>query len=40
MYTMEVLQSFPMRSKNVLSSLDALDPKNSNTITFNVENYK
>ena len=40
MSTMEVLQSFLMRSKNLLSSLDALDPKNSNTITFNVENYK
>ena len=40
MSTMELLQSFPMRSKNVLSSLDALDPKNSNTITFNLENYK
>ena len=39
MSTLEVLQSFLALRKNLLSSLGALDLKNSTMITFNVDNY-
>ena len=40
MSTLEVLQSCPTQRKNLLTSLGALDPDNTNLIHFNVENYK
>ena len=39
MSTLEVLQSCPTQRKNLLTTLGALDPDNSNLIHFNVENY-
>ena len=38
--TLEVLQSFLTQRKNLLTTLGALDPDNTNLIHFNVENYK
>ena len=35
--TLELLQSFPTRRKNLLTELGALDPDNTNLIHFNVE---
>ena len=40
MFTLEVLQSCPTQRKNLLTTLGALDPDNTNLIHFNVENYK
>ena len=40
MSTLEVLQSFPTKRKDLLTALGALDPDNTNLIDFNVENYK
>ena len=40
MSTLEVLQSFPKQCKNLLTTLGALDPDNTNLIHFNVKNYK
>ena len=40
MSTLEVLQSFPTQRKNLLITLGAVDPDNTNLIHFNVENYK
>ena len=40
MSTLEVLQSCPTQRKNLLTSLGALDPDNTNLIHFNVKNYK
>ena len=40
MSTLEVLQSCPTQRKNLLTTLGALDPDNTNLIHFNVENYK
>ena len=39
MSTLEVLQSCPTQRKNLLTTLGALDPDNSNLIHFNVKNY-
>ena len=40
MSTLEVLQSCPTQCKNLLTTLGALEPNNTNLIHFNVENYK
>ena len=40
MSTLEVLQICPIQCKNMLTTLGALDPDNTNLIHFNVENYK
>ena len=40
MSTLEVLQSCPTQRKNLLTTLGALDPENTNLIHFNVKNYK
>ena len=40
MSALEVLQSFPTQRKNLLTTLGAIDPDNTNLIHFNVENYK
>ena len=40
MSTLEVIQSFPTQRKNLLMTLRALDPDNTNLIHCNVENYK
>ena len=40
MSTLEVLQSYPTQCKNLLTTLGAFDPDNTNLILFNVENYK
>ena len=40
MSPLEVLQSCPTQRKNLLTTLGALDPDNTNLIHFNVENYK
>ena len=40
MSTLEVLQICPTQRKNLLTTLGALDPDNTNLIHFNVENYK
>ena len=40
MSTLKLLQTCPTQHKNLFSSLGALYPKNPNTITFNVENFK
>ena len=40
MSTLEVLQTCPTQCKNLLLALGALDPDNSNTITFNVDSFK
>ena len=40
MSTLEVLQSCPTQRKNLLTTLWALDPDNTNLIHFNIENYK
>ena len=40
MSTLEVLQSCHTQHKNLLTTLGALEPDNSNLIHFNVENYK
>ena len=40
MSTLKVLQSCPTQCKNLLTTLGALDPDNTNLIHFNVENYK
>ena len=40
MSTLEVLQSCPIERKNMLTTLEALDPDNTNLIHFNIENYK
>ena len=40
MSTLEVLQSCPMQRKNLLIALQDLDLYNTNSIHFNVENYK
>ena len=40
MSTLEVLQSFPTRRKNLLTALGKLDPNKTNLIHLNVENYK
>ena len=40
MSMLEVLQSFPMQRKNLLTTLGALYPDNTNIIHINVENYK
>ena len=39
MSTLEVLQSCPIQRKNMLTTLGALDPDNTNLIHFNIENY-
>ena len=40
MPTLKVLQSGPTQRKNLLTTLGALDPDNTNLIHFNIENYK
>ena len=40
MSTLEVLQSFPTQRKNFLTTLGTLDPDNTKSIHFKVENYK
>ena len=42
-YTMsdlEILQTYPTQRKNLLISLGAMDPKNSNIITFKLDDFK
>ena len=40
MSTLEVLQTFPTQRKNLLTALGAMDPKNSNIITFKLDDFK
>ena len=40
MSTLEVIQIFPIQRKNLLTTLGALDPDNTNLIHFNIEKYK
>ena len=39
MFTLKVLQSCRTKRKNLLATVGALDPDNTNLIHFNVENY-
>ena len=40
MSTLEVLQSYPMQRKNLLTALGSLDPDNTNLIHYNPKNHK
>ena len=40
MSTLEVLQSCPTQHKNLLTTLGALDPDNTNLIHLNIEKFK
>ena len=40
MSALEVLQSFPTQRKKLLTALGAMDPKNSNIITFKLDDFK
>ena len=40
MSTLEVVQTCPTQRKNLLSVLGAMDPENSNIITFKMKNFK
>ena len=40
MLTLEVLQHCPSQRKTLLSSLEVVDPTNSNCITFNLDYFK
>ena len=40
MSTLEVLQTFPTQWKNLLTALGAMDPENSNIITFKLDDFK
>jgi hypothetical protein len=40
MSTLEVLQNFPSQHRTLLAAIGAVDPESSNTITFNLDDYK
>ena len=40
MSTLEVLQTCPTQRKNLLAALGAMDPENSNIVTFKLDDYK
>ena len=40
MSALEVLQTFPGQQKNFRTSLGAMDPENSNIITFKLDDFK
>jgi len=40
MSALEVLQHCPSQHRNLLATIEAIDPKSSNTITFNIDNFK
>jgi hypothetical protein len=40
MSTLEVLQNCPSQRRTLLESIGVVDPESSNTITFNLEDYK
>ena len=40
MSALEVLQTFPNQWKHFLTALGAMDPKNSNIITFKLDDFK
>ena len=40
MSALEVLQTFPTQRKNLITSLGAMDPENSNIITFKLDDFK
>jgi hypothetical protein len=39
MSMLEVLQHYPSQRRNLLAAIGAVDPKSSNHIMFNLENY-
>jgi hypothetical protein len=40
MSTLEVLQNCPSQRRTLLEAIGVVDPESSNTITFNMEDYK
>ena len=40
MSALEVLQTYPTQQKNLLTALGAMNPENSNIITFKLDDYK
>jgi hypothetical protein len=40
MSSLEVLQHFPSQHRTLLAAIRAIDPKSSNNITFNLDNFK
>ena len=40
MLALEVLQTCPTQRKNLLTALGAMDPKNSNVVTFKLDDFK
>jgi hypothetical protein len=40
MSTIEVLQNYPSQHRTLLAAIGAIDPKSSNNIKFNLDNFK